>query len=325
MKRFTFRHVVLVLLALLASVSTLSFVSLLIQPLGTLALISAIAASILYWALFAFYWRGAEWVRPVAVVFSALAVALFATQGVFLIDRPTVTIFIPVMLALVLTGPTWVVGVGVLQLVILIIRSQGGPYVEPLFLMIYVLVVGGMALSRVLTDMAQREAEENASRAAAALESAELQRRDLAQKALELEQQNAQQQQLLALVNTLETPVVVLADGVLFAPVVGHLDTRRAQDLTSRLLQAASAQRARLMVLDIAGVAAVDTSVAKALVEATRALRLLGCNVTISGISAAVASTLTHLGVSLDGISTTRSPQDALTQYSGWQRVTATN
>lgn len=325
MKRLSFRQVALTLIALQASISTLALIYLLIRPLDTLSLISTVVTTILYWVLFVFYWRGAEWVRPVVVVFSALAVSVFATQGVFLVDRPTATIFAPVMLALVLTNPAWVVGVGVLQIVILLVRAQGGPYAEPLFLMIYLLVVGGMALSRVLTDTAQHAAEESARRTAEALVHSEQQARDLAQKALELEHQNAQQQQLLALVSTLETPVVVLADGVLFAPVVGHLDSRRAQDLTSRLLQAASTHRARLMVVDIAGVAAVDTAVAKALVETARALRLLGCSVTISGISAPVAATLTHLGVALDGIATTRSPQDALTQYSGWQKVTSAN
>jgi len=47
----------------------------------------------------------------------------------------------------------------------------------------------------------------------------------------------------------------------------------------------------------------------------TQAIRLLGCEVTLSGISAAVAITLIHLGVNLDGIATARSPQEALVQH----------
>jgi anti-anti-sigma factor len=108
---------------------------------------------------------------------------------------------------------------------------------------------------------------------------------------------------------------VPLADGVLFVPIVGHIDTRRAQALTNRLLQDVSAQRAHLVVLDISGVTTMDTSVARALMNTTQAIRLLGCEVTLSGISAAVAITLIHLGINLDGIATARSPQEALMQH----------
>jgi anti-anti-sigma regulatory factor len=99
---------------------------------------------------------------------------------------------------------------------------------------------------------------------------------------------------------------------------MGHLDPRCTEGLTRWLLDEVASQQARLVVLDIAGVAAVDTAVARALVDAARALRLLGCSVTISGITAAVAATLTNLGTSLEGVTTARSPQDALSGYNSW-------
>ena len=130
--------------------------------------------------------------------------------------------------------------------------------------------------------------------------------------ALALRAQNREQQRLLDLVDTLETPAIALAEGVLLAPVVGALDARRAQTLTSRLLQDVSAQRVRQVVLDIAGVSAVDTQTAQALLHTTQALRLLGCEVIITGISAQVARTLTHMDVPLAGVAIARSPQEAL-------------
>jgi rsbT co-antagonist protein RsbR len=58
----------------------------------------------------------------------------------------------------------------------------------------------------------------------------------------------------------------------------------------------------------------------------TQAIRLLGCEVTLSGISAAVAITLIHLGVNLEGIATARSPQEALMQHlSSSKRPPASN
>ena len=101
------------------------------------------------------------------------------------------------------------------------------------------------------------------------------------------------------------------------------MDARRADELTKRLLHQASAQRAKLVVLDIAGVAVMDTTVAKSLLHTIHALRLLGCEVTLSGISASVAMSLIHLGVNLDEVKTVRSPQEALMQYGIWTGNTA--
>lgn len=119
---------------------------------------------------------------------------------------------------------------------------------------------------------------------------------------------------MIDLVATLETPSVQIADGVLLAPVVGTLDSQRAQALMSRLLDAVYHQRTRLVILDVAGVPLVDTAVAQALTETVRAVRLLGCAVTVTGISAEIATTLIHLGVPLNELHTAASPQEALAQ-----------
>ena len=165
--------------------------------------------------------------------------------------------------------------------------------------------------------MAPRRAEENAQQAEAHRATAEAQAQELADANELMTEQLDQQSKLLELVNTLETPVVPLADGMLLAPLVGHMDSRRAEALTKRLLQETNAQRAKFVVLDIAGVSVMDTSVAKAVIHAVHALRLLGCEVALSGISASVAMSLIHLGVNLDDVKTVRSPQEALANYLG--------
>jgi methyl-accepting chemotaxis protein len=137
----------------------------------------------------------------------------------------------------------------------------------------------------------------------------------------ELMQQNAEQRRLLELVETLETPAISLMDGVLFAPIVGAVDSRRAQVMTGRLLHEVHERHIRQIILDISGVAMVDTQVAHELVQMVRALRLLGCNVTITGISAEVAATITQLGVSLEGVATSQSPQDVLNQLHTTRRM----
>jgi anti-anti-sigma regulatory factor len=115
-----------------------------------------------------------------------------------------------------------------------------------------------------------------------------------------------------SLVAQLETPTVGIADGVLLAPIVGVMDSRRAQLLSERLLQQVSAQRCRLLIFDLTGLAVVDTAVAQALLQLVQAVRLLGCEVVVTGISATVAGTITALGIDLEGVRTLRSPQDVL-------------
>jgi rsbT co-antagonist protein RsbR len=261
------------------------------------------------------YWRGWELARYVVLIAVTLAIGL-TTPAPFVSEIVSITIFIPAALALILATPIWVVGSTAMTYIILLIRAGGvGAYANPLAIIITVIIIGGIVLGRLITDTAQRNAEDQARRADAEKARAEAQALELAEANELMSQQLDQQQQLLDMVTTMEAPAVPLADGVLFVPIVGHIDTRRAEALTNRLLQDVSAQRAHLVVLDISGVTMMDTSVARALMNTTQAIRLLGCEVTLSGISAAVAITLIHLGVNLEGIATARSPQEALVQH----------
>ena len=124
--------------------------------------------------------------------------------------------------------------------------------------------------------------------------------------------QYAEQQRLLDLVSVLETPVIAIAEGVLLAPIVGHLDSRRAGQLTKRLLDAVYAQRARAVIIDIAGVPLVDTQVAQLLIRTAQSIRLLGSHVALTGISSETAMTLSSLGMHLEEMQTMRNPKEAL-------------
>ncbi|MDW8212885.1 MAG: STAS domain-containing protein [Roseiflexaceae bacterium] len=136
------------------------------------------------------------------------------------------------------------------------------------------------------------------------------------ERAVELERQTARLQEtermLRDLVATLETPAVEIADGVMLAPLVGQIDSQRAEALLRRLLAVASARRIRLVVIDVAGVPAFDTLVAQSLLQTAQALELIGCEAAITGISPAMALTITSLGVQMDSITIARSPQEVL-------------
>jgi rsbT co-antagonist protein RsbR len=100
-------------------------------------------------------------------------------------------------------------------------------------------------------------------------------------------------------IRELSTPVLQVRDRLLILPIIGVLDSFRAKQLTEGLLHAIRANRAKVVVVDITGVAAVDSQVANHLIQTVAASRLMGAQVIITGISGDVAQALVALGVDL--------------------------
>ena len=86
---------------------------------------------------------------------------------------------------------------------------------------------------------------------------------------------------------------------LLILPIIGVIDSQRARQLTEQLLRGIRANRARVVVIDITGVAAMDSSVANHLVLTVEASRLLGAAVIVTGLSPEIAQTLVRIGVNL--------------------------
>jgi len=63
-------------------------------------------------------------------------------------------------------------------------------------------------------------------------------------------------------------------------------------------------QKAKVILIDIAGVPVVDTKVADHLLKTTAALQLVGARTILTGISAQVARTIVQLGVDISSIDT---------------------
>jgi rsbT co-antagonist protein RsbR len=102
----------------------------------------------------------------------------------------------------------------------------------------------------------------------------------------------------------LSTPVLQLRPGLLILPIIGMLDSRRAQQLTEQLLHGIRTRRGKVVVLDVTGVAAVDSRVANHLIQTVDAARLMGATAIVTGVSPEVAQTLVGLGISLGNVIT---------------------
>jgi rsbT co-antagonist protein RsbR len=116
-----------------------------------------------------------------------------------------------------------------------------------------------------------------------------------------------QQQEMLEL----STPVVKLWDRIVALPLIGTLDSGRAQIVMENLLEAVVETGAEIVIIDITGVPTVDTLVAQHLLKTAAAARLMGAEVIISGIRPQIAQTIVHLGVELPEVVTKADLQSA--------------
>jgi rsbT co-antagonist protein RsbR len=113
-------------------------------------------------------------------------------------------------------------------------------------------------------------------------------------------------------IKELSTPVLQVRSGLLILPIIGNLDTERARQLTDQLLGAIQANRAKVVVIDITGVAAIDLTVANHLVQTVEAARLMGATAILTGLSSKIAQTLVDLGIDLGMIKTVGDLQGGL-------------
>lgn len=132
------------------------------------------------------------------------------------------------------------------------------------------------------------------------------------QQRLVSEQQDRIIQMQQAALAELSTPLIPLSDSLLVMPLIGAVDTVRAGNILEALLQGVSDHRPKAVIIDITGVAAVDTQVASSLVQAAQAVRLLGATAIITGIRPDVAQTLVSLGIQLNNFKSFGTLQDGI-------------
>jgi rsbT co-antagonist protein RsbR len=105
-------------------------------------------------------------------------------------------------------------------------------------------------------------------------------------------------------IRELSTPVLQVRERLLILPIIGVIDPQRARQVTEQLLRGIRANRAKVVVIDITGVPAVDSTVANHLVQTVDASRLMGATVIVTGLSSEIAQTLVTIGVDLSKMKT---------------------
>jgi rsbT co-antagonist protein RsbR len=127
-----------------------------------------------------------------------------------------------------------------------------------------------------------------------------------------ISQQREQEEQFHHTISELSTPIIPVHEGVLILPLIGSINSRRATEITERLLEAISINQAEIVIIDITGVPVIDTRTANHLLMTTRAANLLGSEVVLVGVGAEIAQTIVHLGVELRGLVTLANLQSGI-------------
>lgn len=97
-------------------------------------------------------------------------------------------------------------------------------------------------------------------------------------------------------------PIIPLHEGILLMPVVGAITAERASHIIESLLDGIARQRSQAVIIDVTGMHTADETATDHLLRAARAARLLGAQVILVGISAAIAITFARTDENLDGI-----------------------
>ena len=113
-------------------------------------------------------------------------------------------------------------------------------------------------------------------------------------------------------IRELSTPVLQIRDRLLLLPLIGVIDSHRAQLITESVLHGIREARARVVVIDVTGVATIDSKVANHLVQTVNAARLMGARAIVTGVSADVAQSMVALGIELSPFRTVGDLQGGL-------------
>ena len=100
------------------------------------------------------------------------------------------------------------------------------------------------------------------------------------------------------------TPITEIWDGVLTLPIIGSLDSSRTMIVMEKLLQRIESDRARVVVIDVTGVMAIDSQVSHHLIQMIRATGLMGATAILTGIRPEIARALTSLNIDLSAVTT---------------------
>lgn len=117
-------------------------------------------------------------------------------------------------------------------------------------------------------------------------------------------------------IQELSVPVIALTKDVAILPLIGELDTYRSKVLIEKSLQKCSELKVNTLIIDMSGVAIIDTMVGHEIFQVVRALNLIGVKTILTGLRPEIAQSVVQLGVSFSNIQIMSNLQSVISQMS---------
>lgn len=235
---------------------------------------------------------------PFVVVIGLTLLTIAGLDEPYISRAFSVAVLIPAAAGALLVEGPWVIAVAAGSYGGLLVRGgTQSSYAEPATLLIYTAIVAAVAILRFAADRADRA----------------LQTLDAAK--AELHVAHAERDQLAALLEQADGVVVRLSAELCILPIVGRLEGRRANRMIEVLLRHFEQQKPRLVIVDVAGIAAIDQTAAALLQQILRVPQLVGCQVVLSGTSASALDPFVRVGISFASVEIVPSPGDVLLRY----------
>ena len=100
----------------------------------------------------------------------------------------------------------------------------------------------------------------------------------------------------------ISVPVVPLFQGVAVLPLIGNIDTERANIIMEKTLNSAIKLQLDKLIIDLSGIHIVDRAVAEQIFKIVDALTLIGVRTVITGIRPEVAQLVVSQGMDFSGV-----------------------
>lgn len=124
--------------------------------------------------------------------------------------------------------------------------------------------------------------------------------------------QKSYKEKLEEALEEISTPVLHAWDGIIVMPLIGTISSERALKAMEKLLTGVIDYKAKVAIIDITGVPVVDTMVASYLLRSVKAVKILGSEAIITGISAEIAATLVKLDIDIEALVTKNTLKEGL-------------
>jgi anti-anti-sigma regulatory factor len=141
--------------------------------------------------------------------------------------------------------------------------------------------------------------------------------RELREQQATLQAAYERQSALADTVREIGSPVIPIMPGVLLIPLIGALDSTRAQQIIGAALEGVRRESATDVLIDVTGVPIIDTQIAGALIRLARMTGLLGARTTLVGVRPEIAQSIVGLGIELLDLRTAPTLASAISMLQG--------